>query len=49
MIELLLIPEDADDDTYAAMTYKICDDLDEKEIKVLDVIVRKIRDELGIS
>jgi hypothetical protein len=49
MIELLLIPEDADDETYTAMTYKICDELNEEEIGVLDVVVTRIRDELGIS
>lgn len=49
MIELLLIPTDADDETYANMTWKICDSLDSEEIDILDVVITKIREELGIE
>lgn len=49
MVELLLIPEDADDEVFADMTYRIIDLLTDREVETLDIVVTKIRNNLGID
>lgn len=50
MVELLLIPRDAEDEIFANMTYKICDSgLSDEEIATLDVVIKRIEEELGIE
>lgn len=49
MIELLLIP-DGNDKMFADMANKICNsELSDEDIEKLDIVVTRIRDELGIS
>jgi hypothetical protein len=49
MIELLLIPKDAENDVWANMTYKICDSFEsDEEIEALVDTIKRIEKELGI-
>jgi hypothetical protein len=49
MVELLLLPEDASDEEFGAMTIKFCDELTDEEFDTIQAVRDKIDEELGIT
>lgn len=49
MVELLLLPEDASDEAYGAMTYKFCNELSDEEFDTIQEVRDKFDKVFGIT